>query len=57
MGYEEGNISGHLENSIRLIKGLLEIGTFAEWQSQLAFKELEMLEAELSGLRPQLKQD
>ena len=56
-GYEEGNIPGHLENSIRLIKGLLEIGTFAEWQSQLAFKELGMLEAELSGLRPQLKQD
>ena len=54
-GYEEGDIPGHLGNSIRLIKGLLEIGTFAEWQSQLAFKELEMLEAELAGLRPQSK--
>jgi len=44
--YEKGDIQGHLQNSIRLIKGLLEIGTLTEWQSQLAFKELEMLEAE-----------
>ena len=50
-GYEDGDIPGHLENSIRLIKGLLEIGTFADWQRQLAFKELEMLEAELAGLQ------
>lgn len=53
-GYEDGDIPGHLANSIRLIKGLLEIGTLAEWQRQLAFKELGMLEAELSGLHPQL---
>jgi hypothetical protein len=57
MGYEDGDIPGHLENSIRLIKGLGEIGTFSEWQSQLALKELEMLETELARVRPQSKQD
>jgi hypothetical protein len=56
-GYEEGDIPGHLENSIRLIKGLIEIRTFSEWQSQLALKELRMLEAQLAGLRPQPKQE
>lgn len=55
-GYEDGDIPGHLENSIRLIKGLLEIGTFTEWQSQLAFKELKMLEAKVAGLRQECKQ-
>jgi hypothetical protein len=54
-GYEDGDIPGHLENSVRLIRGLLDIGTFTEWQNQLAFKELGMLEAELAGLRPQTK--
>jgi len=51
-GYEDGDIHGHLQNSIRLIKGLLEIGTLTEWQSQLAFKELGVLEGELTALGP-----
>lgn len=52
MGYENGNIRGHLENSIRLIRGLLQIGTFTGWQNQLAFNELTRLEAELAKLPP-----
>jgi hypothetical protein len=51
LGYEQGDVPGHLENSARLIKGLLEIGTLTEWQRQLALKELEVLEAELSKAR------
>ena len=53
-GYENGNISEHLENSIRLIKSLLEIGTFTEWQEQLARQELKMLEEELTKARPRI---
>jgi len=53
-GYENGNISDHLENSIRLIKSLLEIGTFTEWQEQLARQELKMLEEELAKARPRI---
>ncbi len=51
-GYEDGDIPGHLENSIRLINGLLEIGTFNEWQKQLAANELGLLKAELAKVRP-----
>jgi hypothetical protein len=47
-GYESGNIQGHLENSIRLINGLLEIGGFSDWQKQLAHNELKLLEEELA---------
>jgi len=50
-GYENGDIQGHLENSTRLIKGLLEIGTLTQWQKQLAFKELGTLEDELAKLK------
>lgn len=53
-GYENGNITDHLENSIRLIKSLLEIGTFTDWQEQLARQELKMLEEELAKTRPAL---
>ena len=53
-GYENGNISEHLENSIRLIKSLLEIGTFTDWQEQLARDELKMLEQELAKTRPEI---
>jgi len=42
--YEDGNIPGHLENSIRLIMSLLAIGTFADWQEELARKELKLLQ-------------
>jgi len=48
LGYEDGNIQGHLENSTRLINSLLEIGTFTEWQTQLAKRELKSLEIELA---------
>jgi hypothetical protein len=54
-GYEEGNIRGHLENSIRLIKSLLTIGDFAGWQEQLAIKELKMLEKKLAQLKPDIR--
>lgn len=50
-GYEDGNIQGHLENSIRLINSLLEIGTFSEWQKQLAHNELRLLNEELAKSR------
>ena len=53
-GYENGNISEHLENSIRLIKSLLEIGNFTDWQEQLARQELKMLEEELTKARPRI---
>ena len=49
--YEQGNIEGHLENSIRLIRSLLEIGTFADWQEKTATKELELLESKLANMR------
>lgn len=50
-GYEDGNIQGHLENSTRLINSLLEIGTFSEWQKQLAHNELRLLNEELAKSR------
>jgi len=50
-GYENGDILGHLENSVRLINGLLETGTFTDWQKRLAFEELEALEQELRRVR------
>lgn len=42
-GYESGSIRGHLENSIRLINSLLEIGNFSDWQKRLATNELKLL--------------
>jgi hypothetical protein len=53
-GYEDGNISEHLENSIRLIKSLREIGNFTDWQEQLARTELRMLEAQLAKAKPRM---
>ena len=55
-GYEPGNISEHLENSSRLINSLLSIGNLTDWQQELARKELELLEEELSKWksRPEL---
>jgi len=50
-GYENGDILGHLENSIRLINGLLDTGTFNDWQKRLAFDELKALEQELESVR------
>jgi hypothetical protein len=50
-GYEKGDIAGHLENSVRLINGLLDIGTFNDWQKRLAFDELKALEQELGSIR------
>lgn len=47
-GYESGNIQTHLENSVRLLDGLLEIGNFSDWQTQLALNELKMLREELA---------
>jgi hypothetical protein len=46
-GYEPGNISEHLENSVRLINSLLSIGTLTESQQELARRELELLQQEL----------
>ena len=51
-GYEDGNIPDHLENSVRLIKSLLEIGGFSDWQKQLAIGELARLQEKLAELRP-----
>jgi len=51
-GYENGDIQGHLENSIRLIRSLRAIGNFAEWQDDLASRELGMLEEQLSKVKP-----
>jgi hypothetical protein len=45
--YESGNIRGHLENSIRLIKSLIEIGNLNNWQKQLAATELNQLNKKL----------
>jgi hypothetical protein len=50
-GYEEGNIDAHLENSIRLIKSLLEIGTISDWQERIVYRELQLLEAKLALMR------
>jgi len=49
--YEAGNIQGHLENSIRLIRSLVEIGNFNVWQDQLAATELVHLNRKLEETR------
>jgi hypothetical protein len=46
-GYEPGNISEHLENSMRLINSLTTIGNLTEWQRELARKELDLLQQQL----------
>lgn len=51
-GYEEGEMRGHLENSIRLIKSLLEIGKLKDWQQKIASDELLRLEKGLEKARP-----
>jgi len=51
-GFERGNISDHLENSVRLIESLREIGTFTDWQDQLASQEVKRLKEELAAARP-----
>lgn len=50
-GYEEGDIAGHLEHSIRLMKSLLEIGELKDWQEKIASDELLRLEKGLEKLR------
>jgi len=50
-GFEKGDIENHLRNSVRLIKSLLEIGTFTDWQKQVAYKELERLDEKLARVR------
>jgi len=47
LAYESGDIVGHLNNSIRLIKSLMEIGSFETWQQRIAQRELELLEKAL----------
>ena len=47
ISYEEGDIIGHLNNSIRLIKSLCEIDDFEPWQQHIAQKELSLLEKAL----------
>jgi len=50
-GYERGDIAGHLENSIRLMKSLLEIGQMKDWQEKIAADELLRLERGLEKVR------
>jgi hypothetical protein len=47
ISYEPGDIVGHLNNSIRLIKSLCEIGCFEPWQQSIAEKELDVLQMTL----------
>ena len=47
-GYELGNITEHLENSMRLISSLATIGNLANWQQELARKELDLLQQQLT---------
>jgi len=49
-GYEDGNIDGHLENSIRLVESLRKIGTFADWQEEIAYTELQLMRDKLSDI-------
>jgi len=44
VSHEPGDIVGHLNNSIRLIKSLCEIGGFEPWQQRIAEKELNLLQ-------------
>ena len=50
-GYEDGNIDGHLENSVRLVESLLKIGTFGDWQEKIAYKELQLLKNKLAIIK------
>lgn len=45
--YEPSDIMGHLNNSIRLITSLSEIGSFEPWQQDIAEKELGLLQRTL----------
>jgi hypothetical protein len=47
ISYEPGDIVGHLNNSIRLIRSLCEIGCFEPWQQRIAEKELDDLQKTL----------
>ncbi len=47
ISHEPGDIVGHLNNSIRLIKSLCEIGGFEPWQQHIAEKELTLLQKTL----------
>jgi len=47
VSYEPGDIIGHLNNSIRLIKSLMEISSFEPWQQRIAESELGLLEKTL----------
>ena len=47
VGYENGNIAEHLENSARLIESLMSIGNFLDWQKELALKELSRIKEQL----------
>ena len=49
-GYEDGNIDGHLENSIRLVESLLKIGTLADWQERIAYTELQLMKEKLANI-------
>jgi hypothetical protein len=53
VGHEDGNICGHLVNSARLIKSLMSIGYFADWQKDLAVEELGKIEEQLATSRMQ----
>lgn len=47
ISYEPGDIIGHLNNSIRLIKSLGEIGGLEPWQKRIAERELGLLDKTL----------
>ena len=47
ISHEPGDIVGHLNNSIRLIKSLCEIGGLEPWQLHIAEKELNLLQKTL----------
>ena len=44
VSYERGDILGHLNNSVRLIRSLCEIGDFEPWQQHIARNELSLLQ-------------
>ena len=46
---EPGDIIGHLNNSVRLIKSLYEIDCFEAWQKKIAEKELDLLQKTLQA--------
>ncbi len=54
-GFERGDIEIHLKNSVRLIKSLLEIGTFSDLQRQIAFTELQKLNEKLVSVPTSLQ--